>query len=128
MSLIPNVGAYTGAIRDSLNQNLAMSGFGTIGQILYLDPANGYDASAQPNDQTLPYKTLSAAYTAANAGKNDVIALIPNGATSGTARVDAAFTWAKASTHLIGLGAPSMSLAPSQLMVTELIPTARALK
>ena len=107
MQLIKHLGAFTSSTRDIINQNFAMAGFGTVGQILYLDPANGNDSSAVPNDQTLPYKTLLAAYGAANAGKNDTIVLISDGATTSTARVDAAFTWAKNATHLIGLCAPS---------------------
>jgi hypothetical protein len=75
------------------------------GKVIWLDPANGSDAF----DGTAPtyaFATLAAAYAAATAGKNDVILLIGDGGTSATARVDAAFTWAKAATHLIGLCSP----------------------
>ena len=115
---LSNVGAFTGSIRDSINQNFAMSGFGTVGQILYLDPANGYDASATPNNQSTAYKTLAAAYAAANSGKNDVIVLIGDGATTATARVDVAFIWAKNATHLIGLCAPGLLSQRSRIAPT----------
>lgn len=107
MRRLTHLGAFTKESRDIINTNFLLAGFGTVGQVLYLDPANGYDNSAEPNNPDKRYKTLSAAYAAAVTGKNDVILLVGDGGTTATARVDAAFTWAKSATHLIGLTAPS---------------------
>ena len=57
-------------------------------------------------DGTAPdyaFKTLAAAYAATTTGMNDTVILISNGLTTSTARVDAAFTWAKDATHLYGI-------------------------
>lgn len=72
------------------------------GQSFFLDVVNGDD----DNDGKSPgnaFATLQAAYDACTAGKNDVVFLIGDGATTATARLSANFDWAKAATHLIGI-------------------------
>ena len=107
MRKVSHLGAFTKSTRDIINANFLLAGFGTVGTVIYCDPANGYDNSAEVNNPDKPFKTLAGAYAAATSGKNDVIVLVSDGAATGTARVDTAITWAKNATHLIGLGAPS---------------------
>jgi len=99
------VGSYGGVPFARTESGLLQLGVVGPGKQFFLDPVNGLDA----NDGLTPAtakKTLdgtAGAYSLATAGKNDVIFLISDGATTSTARVDAAFTWAKAATHLVGL-------------------------
>lgn len=74
----------------------------TQGRLIYLNPATGNDTAIGDSPATAVL-TLSRAYDLATAGKNDTIVLLSDGATTSTARVDAAFTWAKNATHLIGV-------------------------
>jgi len=69
---------------------------------IWLDPANGSD---QRDGTTLKtaVATLEQAYALATTGKNDTIMLVSDGASTSTARVDTAFTWAKNATHLVGV-------------------------
>lgn len=69
---------------------------------IWCDPTNGSDFNDGSSLQKA-FATLSAAYAAATAGMNDTIVLVGDGTSSGTARVDSAFTWAKNSTHLVGI-------------------------
>jgi hypothetical protein len=83
---------------------------GTIGGLspfnrYYCDPANGDDANDGLSVANA-VQTLAAAYALTVAGQNDTIVLVGDGATTGTARVDSSFTWAKNATHLIGICAP----------------------
>lgn len=101
-------GAFTGGIRDLINANFTdlYGSLITVGKVIYLDPAAGNDT----NDGTSlanAVATLSVAYGAATAGKNDVIVLVGNGQASGSARLSSAFTWAKDATHLVGIAAPT---------------------
>lgn len=104
---LSQVGAFTGqtltAIQAAINSFAA--GLFTPGNVYFLDPANGSDASGDGSLNT-PFATLAQAYAQCVAGNNDCVVLIANGATSATARVNAAFTWAKAETHLLGICAP----------------------
>lgn len=79
---------------------------GNGAQVFFVDPANGSDS----NDGTAPDRaldTVSAAYAKTVDKRGDVIYLLNDGNTSGTARESATITWAKDNTHLIGLCAPS---------------------
>lgn len=72
----------------------------------FVDPANGSDG----NDGLTPNSaldTVSAAYAKAVDKRGDVIYLLNDGNTSGTARESATITWAKDNTHLIGMCAPT---------------------
>lgn len=77
------------------------------GRVFWCDPANGGD-SQDGMSLGSAVKSLLTAYNMCTAGLNDIVILVSDGGTTGTARVDAAFTWAKNATHLIGLCSPTM--------------------
>lgn len=76
------------------------------GNYYFVDAVSGADGNTGAAD--FPMRTLSAAYGRCVAGNNDVVVIVGDGATTGTQRVDAAFTWAKAATHLIGMCSPTL--------------------
>lgn len=98
-------GAFTLQTATAIQTALQQAGFGTTGNIYYLNPANGSD-NGPGTDPSTAFQTLGAAYAACAAGNNDVVVLIGNGATSGSARISANFTWAKNATHLVGICTP----------------------
>ena len=96
-----------------------INGIPLTGTWWFVDPAVGSDAYDGQSPET-PFQTIYAAYSAAVSGNNDVIVLIGNGSTSGTARMSTALaqsinsaatsgtiTWAKNALHLIGVTAPT---------------------
>ena len=96
-----------------------IGGIPLTGTYFFVDPDGGSDAYDGLSPET-PFQTIYAAYAAATAGNNDVIVLMGNGSTSGTARMSTALaqsvtssattgtlTWAKNATHLIGVTAPT---------------------
>ena len=104
---IASEGSFDASIRKAINQNFQTL-FGaviSVGTVYFLDPANGSDAN-DGLSSTSARRTLSSAYGSCTAGKNDTVVLIEDGTTTATARVDAAFTWSKNATHLIGFCAP----------------------
>lgn len=98
---ITQLGALTANTVDILNQNFSSIGVG-VGNAIYVDPVNGNDNSGT-GEINAPVATLSVGYGLATSGNNDVIYLVGNGATTGTARLSATFTWAKNATHLVGV-------------------------
>lgn len=89
------------------------------GKYFFVDPANGNDGN-QGTSASRAFATLYQAYAKCRSGMNDVVYLIGNGASSGTARLSLALaqtidstattgklTWAKNACHLIGVTAPS---------------------
>ena len=84
-----------------------VGGIPMTGTYFFVDPATGSDAYDGLSPET-PFQSLTAAYNAATAGNNDVIVLIGDGSTTGTARLTATLTWSKNATHLIGVTAPTM--------------------
>lgn len=115
MPLSPStpVGAFTNVTVAAINTALAQAGFGTTGNVFYCDPVNGLDTNdgLTPNAVPLsgghgPVQTLLAGYNLLRNGFNDVLVLIGNGQSSGSARITS-FTWAKNAAHLIGICAPS---------------------
>jgi hypothetical protein len=98
-------GAYTPLAAAAIAAALAQAGLGTTGNVIYCDPVNGLDTN---NGQTVssPVQTLGAGYNLLRSGFNDVLVLIGNGQSSGSARITT-FTWAKNAAHLIGICAPS---------------------
>jgi hypothetical protein len=108
MRQVEHLGVFTAATRDIINGNFSELGAGGAGRTIYLDPANGYDASAIVNDPTKPYKTIAGAYAAAVTGKNDVIMLVGDGGTTATARLDLALAMSKSATHVVGHTAPTL--------------------
>lgn len=107
---ITNFGAFTELTASKIAQAIAQQGFATTGKVFYCDPVNGLDANngqqvvATPGQNgTGPVQTLGAGYALLTEGENDVLVLIGNGLSSGSARLHAAFTWAKDAAHLIGI-------------------------
>lgn len=76
------------------------------GKVFFVDPANGNDGNN--GSFAHPFDTVSAAYAKTVDKRGDVIVLLNDGNTSGTAREDATLTWGKDNTHLIGWCAPTM--------------------
>ncbi len=93
---LSQVGAFTGQTLASIQAAIDSfsAGLFTPGNIYFLDPANGSDASGV-GSLAAPFQTLGQAYAQCVAGNNDCVVLVGNGATTGTARLNAAFTWAK---------------------------------
>jgi len=67
---------------------------------------NGSDG-AEGNQINASLKTLTEAYSRCVSGRGDVVYLLNNGLSTGTARLASLLTWAKNNTHLVGLCAPS---------------------
>lgn len=84
-----------------------VGGIPLTGTWYFVDPANGSDGNEGTSPEA-PLDTLSRAHTLCTAGKNDVVVLIGDGGTTGTARESATLTWSKNATHLIGVTAPTM--------------------
>jgi hypothetical protein len=83
-------------LRYILNQ------MGIVGEIFYLDPANGDDA-ASGLDIEEAVKTLPVGYDKLRANKNDVLIYLGN---NGSVSLSSKLTWAKNYAHLIGFAAP----------------------
>ena len=74
-------------------------------KIYFVDPAVGNDNnSGLSPDQ--PLDTVAAAYAKTVSKQGDIVFLLGDGSTTGTAR-DAAIVWANSNTHLIGVTAPA---------------------
>jgi len=109
------VGAFTNQTVAAINAALAQAGLAaTTGNVYYCDPVNGLDTNdgQTPNAVPLsgghgPVQTLQAGYNLLRNSYNDVLVLIGNGTSSGSARLSATFTWAKNAAHLVGVCAPS---------------------
>jgi hypothetical protein len=110
---ITNFGAFTLGTAQLIASAIQQAGFSTTGNIYYCDPANGNDQNngllAQQGNTVGqgPVQTLAAGYALLVSGHNDILVLIGNGTSTGTARVSATFTWSKNAAHLIGICAPS---------------------
>lgn len=108
------VGAFTNLTIGAINAALAQAGLAaTTGNVYYCDPVNGLDTNdgQTPNAVQLsgghgPVQSLQAGYNLLRSGFNDVLVLIGNGASTGSARITT-FTWSKNAAHLIGVCAPS---------------------
>ena len=116
MPLSPStpVGAFTNVTVAAINAALAQAGFSTTGNVFYCDPVNGLDTNDGQTSNAVPLsgghgpvQSLGAGYALLRNGFNDVLVLIGNGQSSGSARLAAGFTWAKNAAHLIGICAPS---------------------
>lgn len=77
------------------------------GKAFFVDPVNGSDAN-RGTDPRNAVATVSQAYSLTTDKAGDVVYLMNDGNTSGTAREDATITWSNDNTHLIGWCAPSM--------------------
>ena len=89
------------------------------GKSFWVDVVNGSDGNVGTSPSKA-FSTLYAAHAAATAGNNDVVYLIGDGASTGTARLSLAnaqvwdsaasagtLVWSKNATHLIGVGSPT---------------------
>lgn len=78
-------------------------GIPNVGTSYYVDPENGSDSNSglHWNDA---FASLSTAYDATEANKNDTVFLIGN---NGSTTLTTSLTWAKNYTHLIGVCAPT---------------------
>lgn len=102
---IRNFGAFTLDTATRIQQAIAEMGLATTGTVYYLDPVNGYNGNNGLSPSSA-VQTLAAGYALLASGKNDVLVLIGNGATSASARLSAGFTWAKDAAHLVGICSP----------------------
>lgn len=113
MQVITQAGAFTDQIRQQINQNFAQMGGLATGNYYYCDPQTGSDSNngqqpvftGQPGYG--PVQSLAAGYALMAEGNNDVLVLIGNGLSTGSARLSAGFTWAKDAAHLMGVCPPS---------------------
>lgn len=96
------------------------------GKWYFVDPAHGSDGNEGTADS--PLATLYRAYALARSGYNDVIVLVGDGSTTGTARLSVALaqsvdstattgtiTWAKNALHLIGMSAPTANFTRARI-------------
>lgn len=105
MAPITQYGSFTQQIANQINQAINQAGVAFVaGNVILLDPFAGLDSNDGIN---APVQSLLRAYNIGRPGKNDVIALIGNGLTTATARLNSTFTWAKNALHLIGMASPS---------------------
>lgn len=101
----------------------SIAGIPFTGNYWFVDPASGADGNE--GSATLPLATLYEAHHRCVAGNNDVVILVGDGSTTGTARLSTALAsanavahgstasagtlnWTKNATHLIGVAAPTM--------------------
>jgi len=75
----------------------------STGTVFYLDPVNGSDNNNTGLSPASAVKTLAEGYGLLREGRNDVLVLIGNGLSSGSARLSAGFTWSKNAAHLLGV-------------------------
>jgi hypothetical protein len=96
-----------------------VSGIPLTGNWFFVDPANGSDGN--PGTGDAPLATLYRAHALCTSGNNDVVVLVSNGASTGSARLSTALAqtidssattgtlvWSKNACHLIGAGAPTV--------------------
>lgn len=87
---------------------LPVMGGGGSAKAYFVDPANGSDGNTGLSPDK-PLDTIAAAYAKTVDGQGDVVYLMNDGGTSGSARESAAITWSNSNTHLVGLGAPAVN-------------------
>lgn len=117
---LPQLGAFTAQDSAALSAGFSAiaAGLFTSGNVYYVNPVSGSD-TAGVGSLAKPFRTIAQAYAQCVSGNNDVVALIGNGAASGTARVDASFTWAKNATHLVGLCSPVLTSQRARIAPTS---------
>ena len=95
-----------------------IGGLPFTGNYYFVDPVTGADGNVGTPEQ--PLKTLYGALAKCTAGNNDVVVLVGNGSSTGSARLSTALAqsinsaattgtlnWNKDATHLIGVAAPT---------------------
>lgn len=81
-------------------------GLPTVNNIFYVDPSGGSDTANSGTAQNDAYATVEQALSSCTSGQHDVVLISPTGGT-GRSSEDAAITWNKRFTHLIGSAAPT---------------------
>ena len=117
---LPNLGPLTLAGANAIQNAINQSALGVTGSVFYCDPVNGLDVNPGTSPKSA-VQTLAAGYALLTSGNNDVLVLIGNGASTGSARLSAAFTWAKNACHLVGVCAPSMVSQRARIAPTAAI-------
>jgi hypothetical protein len=104
------VDTVSGALKFNPNGSVHTVG-GDVGKgvNIFLDPLNGSDHNSGfgPHDAKATLDGTQGAFSVATAGQGDVIYILSDGSTTATVRVDAAFTWNKKNTHLVGISSGS---------------------
>jgi hypothetical protein len=101
-------GSFSVSAAQQIQNFIQSQGFGTSGNVYYCNPASGNDL----NNGLTPasaVQTPAAGYALLTSGNNDILVLVGNGATTGSARLSSGFTWAKNAAHLIGVAPPSVT-------------------
>jgi hypothetical protein len=109
---IPNQGAFTLGDINAIMANMIAGQW--TGNTYYVDPVNGLDINNGQSAQAIPgqagsgaVQSLAAGYALLTDGNNDTLVIVGNGQTSGTARLNVSFTWAKSNCRLLGICAPT---------------------
>jgi len=119
MRTILGGGVFTAKNIADINANFGSVVAGmSLGNVIYCDPSRT-NTNTQDGSAASPYQSLPAAYGAGRSGKNDIIVLVGNGATGGTARVSATLTWAKDALHLVGVCSPVLYSQRARIAVTS---------
>jgi hypothetical protein len=105
--MIPNVWGKLRTLNDNGVLDALTFAVTMGGIVYYVDYTNGDDSLDGLSIGTA-VKNLSTAYGLLRTGKHDCIVLVSDPSTTAkcTVRVDSAFTWDKAATHLIGQASP----------------------
>ena len=85
---------------------------GTIGNVYYVDPANGSDSNDGKSRSTA-FKSIPAGYAAMTANQHDVLFYV---AGSSSTYLSAKLTWAKNYCHFIGIAAPTVAGQRARIM------------
>jgi len=104
MQVLSQAGAFTQQTINAINRNFAelqAAAFGGWRKIYYVDPVNGRDNLVGSHDE--PMQNFQTAYNQCVDGRGDAVALVGDGATTGSVRLEANFAWAKNNTHLFGI-------------------------
>ena len=103
LATITGGGALTSKNIADLNLNFTtLLGGVNPGNIIYCIPSASF-AGTQDGSAAHPYTSLLAALGKARPAKNDVVVLVGNGASGGSARLSANLDWNKDAVHLIGI-------------------------
>lgn len=87
-------------------ENIAgMLGLASVGDLWYVDAANGSDTANAGKKRSDAYATVGQALSSATADQDDVI-LVVGGNSTGRTSESSALAWNKRRTHLMGVGQP----------------------
>lgn len=87
------------------------------GNHYFVDPVNGSDGAEGTVDD--PLKTLKRAHDLCIDGNNDVVHLIGNGQTSGTAYLTEQLVWSKNACHLVGICSPTKNSQRARIAIAS---------